>query len=125
MAHPGLKHPEARPLLTRTSAGDVQTQSWLSLRGFSGFWCTEGLFVPSECLSLVWVLILNTICLAGLLLCPWTWGIFFVGIQPSPVDGCSAARCSFGVLTGEECTSFYSAILGTSYVPQSPREGGR
>ena len=31
-----------------------------------------------------------------LLLCPWTWGIFFFffgGIQHSPVDGCSAASC--------------------------------
>ena len=35
---------------------------------------------------------------------------FFGGIQPSPVDGCSAVSFSFGVLTGEdECTSFYSA----------------
>ena len=109
-----------RPLLTRTSAGDVQTQSWLSLRGFSGFWCTEGLFVPSECLSLVWVLILNTICLAGLLLCPWTWGIFFGGIQHSPVDWCSAASCNFGVLAEEdECTSFYPTIFLCHQTPLS------
>ena len=50
--------------------------------------------------------------LLGLLLCPWTWGIFIGGIQHSPVDGCSAESCSFRVLAGEdECTSFLSAIL--------------
>ena len=31
--------------------------------------------------------------LLGPLLCPWTWGIFFGGIQHSPVDGCSAVSC--------------------------------
>ena len=48
----------------------------------------------------------------GLHLCPWTWGIFFLGkIQHTPVDFCSAAGCDFGVLTGEdECTSSYSSI---------------
>ena len=50
--------------------------------------------------------------LLGLLLCPWMWGIFFGGIQHSPVHGCSAVSCNFGVLTGEdEHMSFYSAIL--------------
>ena len=48
----------------------------------------------------------------GFLLCPWTWGIFFGGIQHSPLNGCSAASCNFGVLVEEdECTSFYFAIL--------------
>ena len=37
---------------------------------------------------------------------------FFGGIQHSPVDGCSAASCNFGVLAGEdEPTSSYSTIL--------------
>ena len=37
---------------------------------------------------------------------------FSGGIQHSPVDGCSAASCNFGVLTGgDERMSFYSAIL--------------
>ena len=27
---------------------------------------------------------------------------FFGGIQHSPVDGCSAVSCNFGVLTGED-----------------------
>ena len=40
------------------------------------------------------------------------WGIFYGGIQHSPVNGCSAVSCDFGVITGEdEHTSFYSAIL--------------
>ena len=38
--------------------------------------------------------------------------IFFGGIQHFPADGCSAACCNFGVLTGEdEHTSFYSTIF--------------
>ena len=42
--------------------------------------------------------------LLGFLLCPWIWGIFFflVGIQHSPVDGCSAVSCNFRVLAGED-----------------------
>ena len=40
--------PCGRPLLTHTSAGDTQTQFWLSLCGFSGSWCTQGLLGPSE-----------------------------------------------------------------------------
>ena len=36
---------------------------------------------------------------------------FFDGIQHSPVDGCSAVSCKFGVLAEDECVSFYSAIL--------------
>ena len=60
--------------------------------------------------------------LPGLLLCPWTWGIFFFfgGIQHSLVDGCSAANCSFGVLAGEdESVSFYSAILCHKFTTNS------
>ena len=49
--------------------------------------------------------------LLGLILCPWKWVSFIGGIQSSPVDGCSAVNCNFGVLAGEdECTSFYSTI---------------
>ena len=36
---------------------------------------------------------------------------FFGGTQYSPVDGCSATSFNFGVLAGEERTSFYSTIL--------------
>ena len=48
----------------------------------------------------------------GLLLCPWMWGIFFGGIQHSPVDGCSAVSCKVEVLAGEdERMSFFSAVF--------------
>ena len=39
--------PCSRPLLTRTSTGDAQTQFWLSLCGVPGSWCAQGLFEPS------------------------------------------------------------------------------
>ena len=35
---------------------------------------------------------------------------FFGGIQHSPVNGCSAASCNFGVLTGKD-EHFYSIML--------------
>ena len=71
--------PCGRPLLTRTFAGDTQTQFWFSL---SGSWCTQDFFEPS------WAPLMGkgfdskcgftlpTI-LLGLLLCPWAWDIFF------------------------------------------------
>ena len=36
---------------------------------------------------------------------------FYGGIQHSPVNGCSAASCTFGVLAGDEHTSFYSDLV--------------
>ena len=75
------------------------------------------LFEPSEHLWWVWHLILNMI----LPLLPSCWGFsfvlghgvsFFGGTHHSPVDGCLAASCNFGVLAGEdELTSFYSALF--------------
>ena len=63
MPYPGLLHPEPPPLrqatVDRTSAGDTQTQFWLSLCGVSGSWCTQGLFETSERLWREWGLILN------------------------------------------------------------------
>ena len=61
MSHPSLLHPcpYGRPLLSRTSAGDAQTQFCLSLCGVSGSWCAQGLFEPSELLWEKWGLILN------------------------------------------------------------------
>ena len=50
--------PCGRPLLTHTSTGDTQTQFCLSLCGFSGSLCTQGLFEPSERLWQKWGLIL-------------------------------------------------------------------
>ena len=124
MPCPGLLHPESlqslcpggRPLLPCTFAEDTQTQIWLSLCWVSGSWCTQSLFEPSKCLWRVWGLIPNVI----LPLLPSFWGFslpldmrisFFGGIQHSSVNGCSAASCNFGVLTGEdECICFYPAI---------------
>ena len=51
--------PCGSPLLTRTSTGDAQAQSCLSLCGVSGSLCAQGLFVPSELLWRKWALILN------------------------------------------------------------------
>ena len=104
-----------RPLLTCTSTGDTQ-----ALKGRSGSASVGSpgvykvLFGPSECLWQVWGLILNVV--SPLL--PSCWGFsfaighgvsFFGGIHHSSVDGCSAASCNFGVLTGEdELMSFYA-----------------
>ena len=64
-SYPGLLTqspcPCGGPLLTHTSAGDTQTQFWLSLCGVSGSWCAQGLFEPSKHLWWAWGLILNAI----------------------------------------------------------------
>ena len=111
--------PWGRPLLTYTSTGDTQTikgSSGSVSGGSLGPGAHKILFEPSEHLWKVWGLILNEI---SPLLPSW-WGFsfvlgcgvsFFGGIQHSPLDGCSAVCCKFGVLTGDnEHTSFYSAI---------------
>ena len=64
--------PCGRPLLTRTSSGDTQTQFWLSLCGVSWSWFTH-LFEPSEHLWWIWGMILKVI----LPLLPSCWGFFF------------------------------------------------
>ena len=46
------------PPLTQTSTGDAQTQFCLSLCGFPGSWCTQGLLEPSEHLWWEWGLII-------------------------------------------------------------------
>ena len=108
--------PCGSPLLAHTSTVDTQTQFCLRLCGVSGSWYAQGLFEPSDRLWQVRDLILNVFSP----LIPSSWGFSFAlgrgvslfgGIQHPPVDGCSAARCSFGVVTGDECTSFYSAIF--------------
>ena len=93
----------SRPLLTRTSIGDTQTQLWLSLYGFSGSWCIQGLFELSDCLWWVWGLILNVILPLLLSCCGFSFALgrgvsFFGGIRHSLVDGCSASSCNCGVL---------------------------
>ena len=102
-----------RPLLTCTSTGNTQTQFWFSLCEVSEFWCTQGLFEPSEHLWQVWGLILNMI--FPLLLCCWGYSFalgcgvsLFGGIQRPLFGGCSAASCNFVVLTGDEHTPFCS-----------------
>ena len=96
--------PRVRPLLTRASTGDAQT-----LKGRSESVCMGASGFDSKCDFAPPTILL------GLLLCSWMWGIFFFffgRFQHSPIDGCSAASCNFGVLTGvDEYTSFYSAIL--------------
>ena len=65
----------------------------------------KGLFQPSEHLWLVCGLILH----AFSPLQPSCWGFSFAhgvtflgGIKHSPVNGCSASSCNFGVLAGED-----------------------
>ena len=40
---------------------------------------------------------------------------FFGGFQHPSVNSCSTASCNFGALTGDEHTSFYSAILNQKF----------
>ena len=73
------------------------------------------LFVPDKSLWQVWVLILTwlhpfyrLVAASSLSL---DVGYLFGRCQHPPVDGCLAASCNFGVLTGEdEHTSLYSTI---------------
>ena len=74
------------------------------------------LFEPSEYLWWVWVLILNVILpsyhLVGVSpLFLDVKHLFFYEIQHSPDYGCSSVSCNFGVLAGDEHTTFYSTIL--------------
>ena len=108
----------SRPLLTHTSPGDTQT-----LKGRSGSVSVVSLgthnilFEPSKCLWWVWHLILNVISSLLPSCCSFSFALgrgisFFGGIQHSPVDGCSAVSCNYGVLLGEDDhPSSYSAIL--------------
>ena len=101
--------PCGSPLLTCTSTGDTQTlkgRSGSVSVGSLGPGMYKVLFEPSEHLWRIWGLILTAV-LPLLLPC---WGLsfalghgvsFYRGIQHSPVDGCSAASCNFGVLAGE------------------------
>ena len=63
--------------------------------------------------------------LLGLLLCPWTWGIFFFFFwwDPNyPVDGCLAVSCSFGVLIEDQRRQWHPTpvlLPGKSHGPRS------
>ena len=127
MPYPGLLHPEPLPLRQATADpnphrrhSNAQKQVWLNLREVS--WCAQVLFEPTEQFWQVWGLILNMI----LPLLPSCWGfsfalgcgVFFGGIEHSPVNSCSAASCNFGLLTEDECTFLYSTILRSDYTVQ-------
>ena len=111
LGDPDLLQPEPLPLwqatadpyLYRRRSNTGLAQSLGSL----GPGSHKVLFEPSKCLSWVWGLTLNMI----LPLLPSCWGFsfalgwgisFFGGIQHSPVDGCSAVSCNFGLLMGED-----------------------
>ena len=103
--------PCGRPLLTPILTGDTQTEFWLRLCEVSGSWCTQGLLEPSKYLCQVRGLILNVI----LPLLPSCLGFSFALGCGVPIFGeiqhfccCSAASCSFRVLTEDEHMSFYS-----------------
>ena len=123
MPYPGLLDPEplsqlqatADPYLLRrhsNSSGSVSQGLWVLVHT-RFIWTLWALLVgkgfDSKCDFTPPTILL------GLLLCSWTWGIFFFffgGIQCSPVNDCLAESCSFGVLAGEdECKSLYSAIF--------------
>ena len=121
MPYPSLLYPEPVPLRQATAdpyfhrrhSNTVLSQSlWVS-----GSWSTEGLFEPSECLWWEWGLILNANSPLLPSCCSFFFALgcvvsFFGGIQHSPVDGCSAVSCNYGVLLGEDDhPSSYSAIL--------------
>ena len=87
----------SRPLPSRTSTGDAQTQFCLSLRGVPGSLCTQGFFEPSEHLWGEWSFILNV----NLPLLPSCWSFSFdLGRQVSPHSQSSAYQ-----LTGVPLTS--------------------
>ena len=94
--------PWGRPLLTCAFAG---SRSGSVSCGVPGFWCAQG-FIWAFRASLV-SMGFDSKCnftsptfFLGLLLCPWTWAIFFGGIKHSPVNGYSAVSCDSSALTG-------------------------
>ena len=108
-------YPCSRPLRTCTSAGDTQTLKSRSVSVSVGFTDVHVLFVRVSLAGRG--LILNVISPLPLS----CWGFFFAlghgvcffgGMQHSPVNGCSAVSCDFGVLAGEdECMFFFCTIL--------------
>ena len=105
MPYPGLLHPEPLPLWQATS-GDKHSKAglaqplWVLLIAQGFVWALQGSLVgmgfESKCDFAPPTVLL------GLLPCPWMWGIFFGGIQHSPVNGYSEVSCNFQVLTGED-----------------------
>ena len=97
-------------MLICASTGDTQTlkgRSGSVSVGCLGSGAHQVLLDPSDHFWQVWGLILNMI--LSLLQACWGFSFalgygvsFFGGIQHSPVDGCSAASCNFGILAGED-----------------------
>ena len=117
------------PLLTRASAGDSDP-GLVSLCGVSGSRCAHKvLFEPDKSLWRVRGLILNVI--LPLLPSYWCFSfaldveyLLFGGTQHSPVGGCSAVSCNFGVLPREdERMSLYSTILPASTSLNGRKQG--
>ena len=116
MPYPGWLHPEplpqqqftADPYLCRRHSNTVLSQSLWGL-----LVCTEVLFEPSEHISCVWGLILNVIspllpsCRASLLRLDVGY-LFLMGIQHSPIEGCSAAAKSL-----QSCPTLCDPIDGS------------
>ena len=117
---PGLLQPEPLPL--RQATADPYLHRRLKHRsgsvsvGSLDPGAHKVLFEPSRHLWWVWGLIVNVI----LPLLTTCWGFpfvlgrgvsFFGETQQSPVDGCSAVSCNFGVLAGEDERLYFSSII--------------
>ena len=95
---------------------------------FPGFWCTQGFVCAFQASpeSMRFDLNMTALLLPSCHSFSFALGFgvpFFGVFQHSPIDACSAASCDFGVLAGgDECTSFYSAILDCS-LPVSSAHG--
>ena len=105
---PGRLLPE--PLSLHPQAGLAQSLR-AAMAPFPGSWSHEVLFAPSKRRWWVRGLILNAIAPLLLSCCSFFFALrrrisFLGGIPHSPVDGCSAADCDFGVLAEDEHTSF-------------------
>ena len=103
-------------MLKHSKAGLAQSSVGVTAP-FPGSWCAQGFCLhPLSICGRYEVWFLNVI--SPLL--PSCWGFPFAlgcevsfsgGIQFSPVDGCSAAGCDFGVLAGEDEHMSYSSTL--------------
>ena len=115
---PGLLQPEplshGRSLPTSTSAGDTQTQVWLSLLWGATVpllwsWCTQGCVCALQASLAVWDLILNMAAplLASCWGSPLPLGAGYLFLVGSNILLLMVVSCNFGVLAEEdERTSF-------------------
>ena len=79
-----------------------------------GFICAlkESLVLMAFDFNVIVPFLLSCCCFSFVLEC----GISYFGeFQHTPVNACLEASCDFGVLTGEECMSFYSTIFMPSF----------